>query len=373
MKHPACLNSAIALALTLAGFSSFSAQTIYGLDNARHFKSHTTNDFYIQLGSFKHKNLAIRAKTTLQKQSSHPIVLKEKNGYYLVQLGPIHSAKEVRAIAQSMHAGSTKTPVVTKKHPKAVVSVSPSQMKAAKITPVTVYKDKDGMPLPSNKWFVGLGAGWMVPFGTNATHFAPSGMPGFPDDRYSGEGSKGAGQYSIFAGYQWRRPSTWLPAYSLSFQYTYTASANVTGFIYVNNLPDAKNFTYKYAVSQQLPMAKLKLDLYRWNQFMPYISGAAGIAFNRGHNYSDAPIPGETLMLRRYGFNAATKTRFAGTFGTGIDYWVNDRGQLSLGYELSYYGNSGTGYGQAVLSASRLGNTFNANAVVLQGLYFCDW
>jgi opacity protein-like surface antigen len=374
MKHRVCLTSAIALGLTCIGFSSFSAQTIYGLDNARHFRSHAKSDFYIQLGSFKHKNLATRAKTSFQKQSRHPVLLKEKNGYYTVLMGPMHSAADVRTIAQSIGNSATHARVVTiQKHPKPIVSSSPNQIKAAKKASVTVYKDKDGLTLPANKWFVGLGAGWMSPFGTNATLFAPSGMPGFPDDRYAGEGSKGAGQYSIFAGYQWRRPTEWLPAYSLSLQYTYTASASVNGFIYVNNLPDSRNFTYKYDVSQQLPMAKLKLDLYRWNQFMPYISGAAGVAFNRGHNYSDAPIPGETLMLRRYGFNAATQTEFAGTFGAGLDYWLNDRGQLSLGYELSYYGNASTGNGQGVLSASHLGNKLNANAVILQGSYFCDW
>ncbi len=179
-------------------------------------------------------------------------------------------------------------------------------------------------------------------------------------------------QYSIFAGYQWRRATDWLPAYSLAARYTYTDSARVDGFIYVNGLPETKNFTYQYDVSQQLIMAQLKLDLYRWQQLMPYVSAGAGVAVNRAHSYSDRPIPGATTWTRNYGFNSGTQTQFAGSLGAGLDYDFNDKTQVSLGYELSYYGKVSTGMGNGVLRANHLENKLNSNAVVLQGTYFFD-
>lgn len=242
-----------------------------------------------------------------------------------------------------------------------------------KKTAIATYIDKDGVLPPANPWFVGLGFGWMSPFDTNATHFATSGMPGFPNDRYDGHGSKSAGQYSILAGYQWQGNTEWLPAYSLALQYTYTDAAQINGFIYVNNFPDSKNFTYQYDVSQQLAMAKLKVDLYRWQRLMPYVSASAGAAFNRAHNYAAKPIPGATFMQRRDGFNDKTNTQFAGAIGVGLDYGISNQAQLSLGYELAYYGKAKTGNGQGILSPYHLGNNFNSNAVVLQGIYFFDW
>lgn len=236
---------------------------------------------------------------------------------------------------------------------------------------VSIVKDKDGV-LPGNPWFVGLGVGWMSPFGTNATNYAYSGMPGFPDDRFDGNDSKSSPQYSVFAGYQWRQNNQWLPAYSLSLNYTYISSAEISGVIFINNLPDSRNFTYKYDISQQTVLAKFKADLYQWQQFMPYLSAGAGVSFNRTHNYSDSPIPGATLLQRRYGFNSATRSQFAGTVGAGIDYWFNDRSQISLGYELAYYGKVRTGNGQSILSANRLENKMNSNAIVLQGVYFFE-
>jgi opacity protein-like surface antigen len=229
--------------------------------------------------------------------------------------------------------------------------------------------DENGRP-PSNQWFVGIGGGWIAPFGTDSTNFASSGMPYFPDDRYDGNHSDSTGQVSGFFGYQWQRESCFFPATSLSFDYTYTFPLSIRGDIFVNDLPDAKNFTYQYSISQQLPMAKLKLDLYQWGQLMPYLSGGLGAALNRVYDYSDRPIPGATVMHRRYGFNSTTTTQFAGSFGAGLDYWLNHNSQISIGYELAYYGKTKTGRGQGSLSNNRLENNFNSNAVIVKGTYF---
>lgn len=373
MKWQYCSKLSIAIGLTLISYSSISAQTIYGLDQSRQFKSNRSGDFYIQLGSFSNKSNALRAEAQVKRKSNHPVLLKRKNGYYVVLLGPFHSATEVRATAQKFAV----TPSVTRVKQKiayADMPVTQNYNNAAPVSPThapSIYKDKDGVE-PENHWFIGIGGGWIAPFGTDATNFASSGMPGFPNDRYVNNGSSSAGQISGFAGYQWQRPNIYFPAISLSFEYAYTFPLSINGDIFVNDLPDAKNFTYKYDISQQIAMARLKLDLYQWKQFMPYISGGLGASVNRVSNYSDSPIPGATVMHRRYGFNSVSTTQFAGSLGAGLDYWLNYKSQISLGYELTYNGKAKTGYGQGILSADRLESSLNSNAVVIKGTYFIN-
>lgn len=384
MKRQICTKLVLALGLSLVNLSSMAAQTIYGLQRASQLNSNSSSDFYVQVGSFKSKANAQRVKSALQNKTQKPVSLRQKNGYYVVTIGPLHSAAAVRETARGIGGASAvvrvahtspKTRIKTVYSQPAVVRTTQSKITAKTPAPAPkIFKDKDGFPVgPGNRWFVGLGVGWMFPFSVDSTNYATSGMPGLPDDRYEANGSDSAGQYSVLAGYQWQRDSEWLPAYSLSFQYTYTNSAKINGFIYVNGFPDSRNFTYKYDISQQLPMAKLKLDLYRWRQLMPYVSAGAGVAINRVHSYSDSPIVGETLMHRRDGFSSHTNTQFAGSIGAGLDYGFSDKAQLSLGYELSYYGKAQTGGGQNVLKGSHLDNKLNSNAVVLQGLYFFDW
>src|SRR5262245_59427349 len=107
------LRFVLVLGLSSIGFSSYSAQIIYGLKNASHFKSKSSHDFYVQVGSFKSKSNALRVKAHLQKKSSQPVFLKKKKGYYVVMMGPFHSASAVRAAAFGFRTDSTK-----KKHSK---------------------------------------------------------------------------------------------------------------------------------------------------------------------------------------------------------------------------------------------------------------
>lgn len=368
MKQHFCSKLSITIGLSLISFSSLSAQIVYGLNQARQFRSYASKDIYIQTGSYKNKSYALRAKSQLKNKSHYPVFLKEERGYYKVMLGPFRTATEVRIAAQPFDVKpsvirASQNPVVA----SAKIAHAASPITIVKISPV--YKDKDAVT-PKNHWFIGVGGGWVDPFGTGATNFASSGMPEFPDDRYASTGSKSAGQVSGFVGYQWRRSNLYFPAVSLSFEYSYTFPLGVHGDIYVNDLPDAKNFTYKYDISQQLPMTKLKLDLYRWKQLMPYISGGVGAVVNHGYNYSDSPIPGATVMHRRFGFTSTNKTRFAGSFGAGLDYWFKYNTQISVGYELAYYGKASTGKGQGALNANRLESNLNSNGVVVKGTYF---
>lgn len=366
--------ASVVIGLSLIAISPVSAQTIYGLQQASQFRSNLPGNFYIQVGSYKNKSNALRAKSQLQAKSSHPIVIKKDSGY-LVLVGPFKSDIEVRKSAQILSGISPVIRKAQKTQDSSIHAEQPVIQNNTNNYPVQknqakgIYIDKDGVQ-PLNQWFIGFGAGWMSPFGTDQTNFSPSGIPGFPYDAYVVNNTKTSTQISAFAGYQWRRDSEWIPATSLSFEYIYTFPLSLDGDILVNNLQDSRNFNYKYDISQQIPMAKLKLDLYRWQKFMPYVSGGIGVAFNRVYNYSQNAIPGATLMIKRFGYTSTTTSQFAGSVGAGIDYWINYNSQISLGYELAYYGKARTGGGQGPLNGTRLETNFNSNAVVLKGTYF---
>lgn len=372
MKWRFCSKLTVALGLSLAALPTFSALTIYGLDQAGNFKTRSAGEFYIQAGSFASKANAHRYQSSLKHKSRYPVFLKQTHNQYIVLIGPMHSSSEVRTVAAGLGAKSTHARVARpelamhsyQKIPKKI-SVQNAPYKDMPAHASTVNS------VPPHGWFAGFGEGVTIPSGTDAVNFATSGMPGFPDDKYVSHGGDDAFAWSINGGYQWQRDAEWFPAMSLGLSYTRTIPG-VKGVIYVNSLEDAKNFTYKYDVTQQLPMLTFKVDLCSWKQLMPYISVGAGLAINQVHNYSDAPIPGATLWKRGYGFNSSQSTHFANSIGAGIDYWIANKAQLSLGYQYTSTGTINTGYGEGVLASNQLTNKLNTSSVGLQTIFFLD-
>lgn len=360
MKQKFCPKLVLTIGLSLVSLPIFSAITVYGLERAHHFQHQSTGTFYIQVGTFSTKANAIHLQSTLKNKLKTPVIVRQNKALHLVIIGPLKSAQEVRSVAQQITNKKQHVPVIA--HPPVI-----KKTYIEKDPPMTAVAPND---LPRG-WFVGLGVGWLNPTNTNSVNFASSGMPGFPDDRYVANSAGDAASYSIIGGYQWLRDTAWFPAISLALSYT-GATPSITGVIYQNDLPDAKNFVFKYEVSQQLPMATLKVDLYNWRIFMPYVSVGIGAAMNKVRNYADTPIPGETVQRRRYGFNSATNTNFASSVGAGLDYWISHKVQLSVGYQFTSSGSISTGFGNGSLAANRLTNKLRTNSVGLQALYFLD-
>lgn len=233
------------------------------------------------------------------------------------------------------------------------------------ISPVQA-EDEDG---PLSHWFLGLGAGVVSPLINHRINFANSGMPGFPDDKYVTNDWTRSPSFSLTGGYQWQFANDWLTAISLGLEYNYS-QPQLKGDIYVNALDDAKNFRYQYTIKQQLIQLKLKLNLFTWYEFMPFLSLGAGAAINDVDNYSESPISGATSFDKRYAFTAATTTQFASSIGIGVDYWFKENMAMTAGYYYTSTGNVRTGPGEGVLSGNHLTNKLALNSLELQVLYF---
>ena len=392
MNWSCCSTITMAGLLTAAALPSYSAQIVYGFDQASRFQKKSAGEYYIQAGSFSNLANATRAQSTLKRTLNRPVFIKQRNSYYTVVIGPVRSAAEVRSIGSKMGAYSTMPPrvhrpvamppvqhAVVPRHQERPVYHAPARHAPP---PPTIVRQKEvykepltvaSIDMPPMGWFVGAELGWAGPeLSDSNNNYAPSGMPGFPYDRYDARRIENNLEYSIMAGYQWRRNANFIPAYSLALSYGGFSKSSLHGVIFENNLLDSKNFEYKFNVWQQLAMLKLKVDLYRWRSFMPYVSAGAGAAFNHVSGYEQWPIPGATLQHKRFGFSSSTTTQFAGVVGAGLDYWINSYAQLSLGYQFTSTGTIRTGFGQSVLGSSRLSNKLYTNSVGLQGVYFLD-
>jgi len=230
----------------------------------------------------------------------------------------------------------------------------------------------DNQASPVGSIYVGIGTGFMFPHLTHTTNFTTSGLSFLPSlqDKYVTNHAKSSIEASFLAGYRWQCQSQWLSALSLGVEYTYSRP-ELSGNIFKFSLPQAKIFQYKYKVAEQAILLKLKFNFHEWHHFSPYASVGAGIAVNHVYGYTTGLLPNVPPGYSSLGnFASATTTNFADSFGAGIDYWVNNNLQLSLGYEYTHYGVVRTGYGSGVLANDRLSNSLSSNAVTLSIVRF---
>ena len=82
--------------------SQTTSQTILGLPTAEHFQSKVGGKFYIQLGVFSKKENANRLEKSVRLKTTYPTHVQHKKGRYIITLGPLPSAAEVRAVSRAI-------------------------------------------------------------------------------------------------------------------------------------------------------------------------------------------------------------------------------------------------------------------------------
>ncbi len=92
------------------------ARTIYGIENAEQFNRPSTDDFYIQAGSFLDKSRANQYQLFLQSKTNYPVKTIHHGDYYRVTIGPIRSSREVRQVADRLSAPMKTWPVAITSH-----------------------------------------------------------------------------------------------------------------------------------------------------------------------------------------------------------------------------------------------------------------
>lgn len=226
-------------------------------------------------------------------------------------------------------------------------------------------------------WFIGAGAGATFPRVDN-NHYIASGVDGWPHDRYHNNSVDTAALLAVETGYQWIHEESWLPFYQVGLNYTYEVPTKVQGKVEQYGLPEFTNYHYQYKIQSQTLLAIFKVDLYRWCNFMPFLSAGAGIAINNASNYAEKPLL-DVLPRVNPGFNGETNTHFSYAFGAGFDYILSQNFWLSLKYEYAYQGHAQTSTGANIpmLTATnyandRLETKLSSNSVLFSLNYFID-
>ena len=344
-----------------------STKTVFGLKYEQHFNPREVGTFYIQVAAFSHPSNAYRFQHNLQTRTKHPVIITHKKILYIVLVGPLQSAYELRKTANSLlektpHAALTyQTP--SKPKPRSTQSKSPLPYvkRTTAISPT--------LNTTAN-WFLTLGGGAAFSL-SKANINVDNGFtypPPYNIDIYSTQSATSA-ILNLSVGRRWERARKWFPAYSLGLFYQHNFNGNVKGTLTQNSDPEALNYNYHWNISSDILLASAKLNLFTQKKFSPYVMAGLGGTWNHS-NYNETALAGVTPRVSPD--FSGTKGHFAYNAGGGIDFQASKRIIINAGYLYQSLGNiSGNGRGTWAGTSLDLGSNA-ANEVLLGITYLFD-
>jgi opacity protein-like surface antigen len=206
----------------------------------------------------------------------------------------------------------------------------------------------------ANPWFVGvgIGGGWInLPNSTTLANgvIAP---PPFNQDRLSIH-TNNTSQFQFSAGYAWESQQYFMPLKSIFIQYRHYNDVNITGTIQQFSLPEFTNYNYKLIYRADLVTIGTKINLMNVKSFSPYLSPSIGFVINHLNSYSETALPAVTPRISP-NYNGNIATHFAAAVGVGLDYKVNERVTMTVGYDHVFQDKANTGPGEGSWSDTRI-------------------
>ena len=363
-----CLKPVTALVLLFISIQSYSisnSMILYGLTGTQHFQSNFSGEFYIQLASFKNKSNAYKLLKKSRLQTNYPVTLRQKQGVYIVILGPIPSAEGVRAASRDLASPGG----AYKKSTPPDLLVQEQQSDLVPVKQRSLAVDKDLTPRQGN-WYLGVGGGVQATEVNDSLNVANgSGFPApYNLDSLSTK-TQSSALLGVEGGYRWQRDNLWLPAYSLGLRYKHLFSTDIGNQVIQYSTPEFTNYNYHWKISSDALLLSTKLNLFQSGYFLPYLNGGIGVAFNHTSSYSEAALTGVTPRISP-AFSNHDKTAFTYILGAGVDWQPYPQFIMSLGYEFQDLGNLSSGNGAGVWSQSALySGSFQSNAAVLSISY----
>lgn len=400
------LRNALIVAVIAAGASAAYAKhsiVLAGLDTAKQYHGHSNRKVYIRVGSFSHETNAENVRNELKARLHYPVRMARNHGYYTVTVGPLASAEAVRQVGDTIPAdlqmqnqktkskavkASTKkttAPVVeTKTHHNVQaatpapqpepIAEAPSTTRVVYNKFINVFKSNSTQGEWTSSFFLsgGVGDSFNRAEGTNTLATGA----GWPDDEYVTNTISDQPYFSVGGGYAWARPTDVIPYYSLGMKLNYISTSTISGYIDQYSLPEFRNYNFQYDVQLFNIMAMAKVDLYRWKNLMPYVTGGLGLTNYSTSQYLEIPTSNVTPRVSP-GFGSASGSNFSYSFGAGIDYAFMQNLWLNVEFNYTDFGTVGTGDGQdyATLTDTNYDNealrhTLSATSVFLGLTYF---
>lgn len=354
--------------LLMSAMPSFSAtKTFYDITKAETFESATSGDYFIQVGNFINQSNANKLERHIHTQIQYPVAVHQKNDHYIVLVGPMHTDMQVRAASKQLSSiRSTSYGEEENHQQKTTNPIEFIEFKDVTIKPF----EKDAM-LNAHPWFVGIGVGAQQ-LNTEDPMMVKNGSiyptPNNFDQFWTTTDAQAV--VAAEAGYRWQPNQQWFPSYSASLYYNHLFSTNIGNHITQYSIPEFRNYIYNWTVSSDVLLALAKLNLFNYEQFSPFVQGGIGVAFNHASNFNEAALPGVTQRISP-AFADNTNCAFAYALGIGIDWSINTRFILSLGYQFQDMGNVYSGRGVTTWSGDVLKtNTYQTNLALLKINYY---
>jgi opacity protein-like surface antigen len=192
---------------------------------------------------------------------------------------------------------------------------------------------------------------------------------GFPSpynlDSYSVDQESSA-MVNVVLGKRWTQNSDWLPAHSLGLSYQHQFISILRGDVMQNLYPPFLNYHYALGLTSDLVLATSKVNLFRYKQIAPYISGSLGVSVNHT-SYRETAL--DDVTPRESPSFSANKNKLAFNLGAGLDYQITDSWIVTVGYLYQSFGEvNARGNGSWFGSSLDLG-TYGAHEVLVGGTY----
>lgn len=226
-------------------------------------------------------------------------------------------------------------------------------------------------------WFLSIGAGRSLYWMDKDNYINPG--PNWPDDYYFKTDIHDGTFVNARGGYIFTRYHDWFPAVAVGLSYDYAFQGKVSGLINQYNLNEFQNYSYSYDFSRQTLLGIVKLDIVRYNCFMPYVIGGTGISFNKASSYKEQPLANVTPRISP-GYDSNTNSYWSYMLGLGVEYTMRDDMWVALEYNYGDFGYVQTGRGAGTptvtgvnYSDQHLQNRLKANNFLLNFTYLMNY
>lgn len=193
---------------------------------------------------------------------------------------------------------------------------------------------------------------------------------GWPPDYYSTQSITNQPGFFFDSGYTWAHSADWFPYYTAMLQYFYLPITTVKGSIDQYSLPNFRNYNYQYDISLLNIMGLIKVDIYRWNNFLPFILAGAGVVNYDVSNYKENPTSGVTPRVNPL-FSGNNGNNFSYELGIGFDYILQKNLWLNIQYTYFNFGTiqAGPGTNYSTLTGTNYDNESLKNKISAKGIF----
>jgi opacity protein-like surface antigen len=321
---------ASSISLATSHSSTIPTNTVYGLSNAKYFKSHSNGDFFIQAGTFKSEKNAENHKAELIRKYHYPVLIKKQQQYYITYIGPIHSVAEVRAInTADKNIISAKQEVIQ----------SPVEQRQPKQHSL-IIGDKDGLiePAKGSNHFEVIGAlgiaslmagdGYLGVTSSETDRLVQTNRNDW--DAFTAQLGIGS-IYYLNGAQQYAENTQWFPWIEPELNAYYLGGESIKGDVWRFSSPDFNDMTFNMPFKSYRLMFDTALTVVSKKQYSLYAIGGIGASWNR-IGYSDADRDSAPCADQYLNLNSRTDSSFVWEAGAGLAYALNDRFSLSLEY-----------------------------------------